>query len=168
MRKRIIFSLIIVLMLCSLTGCGYNGNKPPDSKVATPLVGEFVTVGGSKLTFTDDGDEDLSTGNVLVELSNDTEYLLEGRENNIVYRYIFSMNNLPANYDVADDFQLSNGDEWFAMCHSRYTGNGEFILKPYLPSGDEIIFERVVDHGEGGTYNLVPKKNGYFEVIKGD
>ena len=167
MRKIIIFSLIVTIVLCGIMVYqNYHSNKSPDSKGTAPLIGEFITIGGSKLTFIDDGDKDLSTGNVLVELSNDTEYLLEGGENNTVYRYVFGMNNLPANYDVADDFQLSNGKEWFVMCHSRYTGNGELILNPYSPSGDEIIFEHAVNHGEGGTYNLVPKENGYFEVKK--
>ena len=138
MVKRIIFIIFVMLMLCSLTGC--HDNKPPDGKATTPLIGEFITVGGSKLTFTHTGDSDWSTGEVLVEFYEDAEYLLEGRTNNTVYQYVFGMNNLPANYDVADDFQLSNGEEWFAKCHSRYTVD-EIILKPYSPSGDELIFK---------------------------
>ena len=146
MRKRIIFTISSTVILCGVVACGIlfhqSKEKPPDSKATVPLVGEFVTTGGSRLTFTNDGDNDWSTGEVLVELADDAEYLLEGRSNNTVYRYVFGMNNLPANYDVADDFQLSNGEEWFMKCHSRYTKAGDIMLDPYSPSGNGLIFER--------------------------
>ena len=138
MVRRIIFSIFITIMLCGLTGC--HDNKPPDGKVTAPLIGEFITADGSKLTFISKNDNDWSTGEVLVELSEDAEYLLEERTNNVVYRYVFGMNNLPANYDVADDFGLTDGKEWFFHCHSKYTAD-EIILKPYSPYGDELIFK---------------------------
>ena len=180
--------LAAVLLLCGLTGCGPlfgrnnlseelqevlvgNKDKPPEMSMSSPIVGEYVTEGGSKLTFLEDEVNDYwDTGFVLVEFADDAEYLLEGRENNTVYRYVFGLNNLPAPYDVANDFQLSNGDEWFANCHSFYKiwSNVSLRLTPYLLEGGELIFERVTVPGEGGTYDLVPGKNGYFDFTKED
>ena len=154
------------LMLYGITACHIE--KPPDTKAAAPLVGEFATAGGSRLTFADDGDNDWSAGDVLVEFAADAEYLLEGRANNTLYHYVFGMHNLPAPYDVADDFQLSNGEEWFANCHSRYTATDILLLQPYSPGGEELAFRRVAAAGKGGTYSLVPGDNGYFTFTKED
>jgi len=128
----------------------YHSNKPPSSKAKQCLKGEFITEYGSKLTFIDCDDKDWSTGEVLVELASDADYLLEGKDNNTIYRYGFGWHHLPVNYDVADDIQLSNGNDWFAKCFSRYTGD-YLILNPYLPSGDELIFKRVIKPSENGT-----------------
>ena len=159
------------LTLIGAAGCGIlypqSKEEPPVSKETGPLVGEFVTEGGSKLTFTDDGVSDYwDTGYVLVELADDAEYLLEGRENNKTYRYLFGIRNEPAPYDVADAFSLLDGAEKFAMCGSRYTALCDLLLDPYSPDGEELLFERVAVPSEGGTYDLVQKENGYFEVIK--
>ena len=143
MRKTIIFGFIAALCVLTLTACHHE--KPPDSKATAPLAGVFVTAGGSRLTFTGDGDNDWSGGDVLVELAADAEYLLEGRANNTVYRYVFGFQNKDANYDVADDFQLSTGTEWFAKCRSRYAAAGVLTLDPYSPSGDRLIFTREED-----------------------
>ena len=155
MLKKIIFGFIAALLLCGLTGCGIlfpqSTEKPPETKASGPLAGEFVTEGGSKLTFIEDGVDDYrDSGYVLVEFAPDAEYLLEGRENNKVYRYVFGIRTMPAPYDVADDFQLSNGGEWFANCHSIYTVQGGLLLDPYSPEGDELKFERVARPGDNG------------------
>jgi|GEM_PF-2652652 len=177
--------LVATLLLCGLTGCRLSGgdkpsnelldrlaqhkDKPPVSSMSGPITGEYVTAGGSKLTFLEDGAEDYwDSGFVIVEFAGDAEYLLEGRENTTVYRYVFGMNNLPAPYDVADDFQLSTGEEWFANCHSHYRICSDVSLKltPYLLEGEELIFERMTVPGEGGTYDLVPGETGYFDFTK--
>ena len=164
MRKTIIFGFIAALCALTLTAC--HDNKPPDSKADVPLAGVFATEGGSKLTFTDDGDNDWSSGDVLVEFAADAEYLLEGRENNTIYRYVFGLNNLPAPYDRADDFQLSNGEEWFANCRSHYRiwSDVSLRLTPYLLEGEQLIFERAVVPGDGKTYDIVPGENGYIDI----
>jgi len=170
-----------LIMLCGLAGCVHkpsdglldrlteNKNKPPVTNMSGPIAGEYVTEGGSKLTFIEDDVNDYwDTGFVRVEFADDAEYLLEDRENNTTYRYVFGMNNLPAPYDVADDFQLSNGDEWFANCHSFYRvwSSVSLRLTPYLLEGKELIFERVVASGEGGRYDLAPGDNNspYYKV----
>jgi hypothetical protein len=133
----------------------------------SPITGEYITASGSKLTFLEDGAEDYwDSGFVLVELAADAEYLLEGRENNTVYRYVFGLNNLPAPYDRADDFQLSNGEEWFANCHSHYRiwSDVSLRLTPYLLEGEQLIFERAVVPGDGKTYDIVPGENGYIDI----
>ena len=154
-----------MLLLCGLTGCGRkpsdelldmlakNKDKLPETSMSVPIVGEYATEGGSRLTFLEDDVNDYwDTGSVLVEFAADAEYLLGGRGNNIVYRYVFSLNNLPAPYDVADDFQLCSDGEWFANCHSFYRiwSSVSLRLTPYLLEGDELIFERVTVPGEGG------------------
>jgi hypothetical protein len=180
-------AVLAAILLCGLPGCGlFGGNKPSDelmsalssnedkppvSSMSGPITGEYFTEGGSKLTFLEDGAEDYwDSGFVLVEFANDAEYLLEGRENNTVYRYVFGLNNLPAPYDVADDFQLSTGDEWFANCHSFYRVWSDVSLRltPYLLEGDELRFERAIIPGEGKAYDLVPGENGYFDFTKED
>jgi len=79
---------------------------------------------------------------------------------------VFGLNNLPAPYDVADDFQLSTGDEWFANCHSFYRiwSSVSLRLTPYMLEGDELIFECVDIPCEDKTYDLVPGDNGYYDL----
>jgi len=172
-KKALSIILAITFTLSALTGCGIirpqSTEKPPETRETKPLTGEFVTEGGSKLTFVEDGVSDYwDTGYVLVEFAADAQYLLEGRENNTTYRYVFSKHNLPAPYDVADDFQLSTGEEWFANCQSIYTAYGDLLLDPYILEGDELMFEYVKTPSKGVRYDLVPGdgNNPYYKVEK--
>jgi len=72
------------------------------------LIKTLATRGGSRLTFTDDGDEYWTSGNVLVELEDDAELVFER---------------------AADP-------------------------------------EETVNQGEGGTYDVDEKDNGYFGIEK--
>ena len=159
--------LAVVLCLLTLTACG--GPKPI-FKATGPLDEELVTEGGSKLTFIDGGGRDWKTGEVLVELAAEDEYLLEGHDNNKVYRYKFGFQNGNAAYAVEDDFQLRDGDGLFAKCRSAYA-LGTLLLKPYAREGVELVFNRIpeeyeVNTGDGGTYKFYLKDSGYFGVEK--
>jgi len=138
--------LAAAILFCGLTGCGIffpqSTEKPPVSKATGPLVGEFVTKGGSRLTFIDGGGKDWSSGDALVEFTSDAEYLLDGRENNKVYRYSFSYNNISVEYDVAERFELCDGEKMFAGCSVRLIKNGGISLYTTDLGGEKIEFER--------------------------
>ena len=139
-------ALFSAILLCSLAACGMffpqSTEKPPVSKATGPLAGEFVTEKGSKLTFIDGGGNDWTSGDVLVEFLPDAEYLLEGRENNKIYRYSFSYNNISVEYDVAEMFELCDGEKMFAGCSVRLIKNGGISLYTTDLGGEKIEFER--------------------------
>jgi hypothetical protein len=144
---KIIFAIMLAaILLCGLAACGIifpqSTEKPPISKATGSLVGEFVTKGGSKLTFIDDGGNDWSSGDVLVEFAADSEYLLEGRENNKIYRYSFSYNNISVEYDVAERFELYDGEKMFAGCNVKCMNDSSISLYTTAPDGVKIEFER--------------------------
>ena len=167
-NKKLKLTLAALLLLFTLAGCGFihygdtgRGDPNRNSLVTAPLVAEFVTQGGSKLTFTGDGDygvnnfNDWSWGIALVEFASDAEFLLEGRENNAAYRYSFTFFEFSANYDVADGFELYDGDKSFARCSldfGSHSSPGDVPRGLYTkdPAGERLEFERVTVPGEGG------------------
>ena len=143
---KILFAVLFsAILFCGLAACGIfspqSTEKPPVSKAIGPLAGEFVTENGSRLTFIDGGGNDWSSGDVLVEFLSDAEYLLDGRENNIVYRYSFSYHNMDVNYDAAEMFELNDGEKLFAGCGVRLMNDGGISLYTTAPGGEKIEFE---------------------------
>ena len=164
-----IAAVAAITLVLALSAC-FNDKKPL-IKASGPIVGEFVSEDGSKLTFTHDGGKNWKSGEVLVELAADAEYILEGRANNTVYRYKFNFRQGDAMYVIPDDMQLSDGAEWFAKCRFTYMLGGTIWIEPYSREDVKIVFQRVVPEypvntGEGGTYDLVPGEGPYYSVTR--
>ena len=144
---KILFTMLFVaILLCGLAGCGIlfpqSTEKPPDSKATEPLVGEFITEGGSRLIFIDNGGSNRTSGDVLVKFASDAECLLEGRENNAVYCYSFSYHNIDAQYDVAERFELYDGETLFAGCNVILMNGVNISFETIASDGERIVFER--------------------------
>ena len=174
MKKPACLILAAALLLCGLAGC--RNDRKPIFEATGPLEGEFVTEGGSKLTFIDDGNDDWTSGDVLVEFMSDAEFLLEDKENHTTYRYKFGFQNGNAAYLVFDDFYLTNGDGVFAKCRSMYTIKKELVLRPYTQEDLDLIFRQEVEpdddeapvpseSGPKKSYNFELKDNGYYGVV---
>jgi hypothetical protein len=79
---------------------------------------------------------------VLVCLSDDYLWLLEGQENDQTYGYVFILGNEVISYDKAEAFYLQDGSDTFAKINCRTEPDKIILL-----SGDEneAVFERRTD-----------------------
>jgi hypothetical protein len=78
---------------------------------------------------------------VLVSESDDYVWLLEGKENDQTYGYVFILGNEEISYDKAEAFYLHDGIDTFAKINCR-TETDKIIPR----SGDkEAVFERKSD-----------------------
>ncbi len=113
-----------------LGGCGTPGDK--DVGEADELTGAFAGHAGY-LSFYPDGE-------VLVSLSDDYVWLLEGKENDQTYGYVFILGNEEISYDKAEAFCLHDGSDTFAKINCR-TETDKII---HLPGDEnEAVFERL-------------------------
>lgn len=131
-KKSLITALVFLLITGTLAGCGDKSGK--SGETAEGLSGTFVGEAGS-LSFSEGGE-------VYVSLENDALWILEGRENEQSYGYVFILGNEMVSYDKAEAFYLHDGKDTFARIVCR-TEKDKIILR----SGDknEAVFERRAD-----------------------
>lgn len=100
---------ILLLITLFLGGCGASDEK--DARVADELTGAFAGPAGH-LSFYPDRE-------VLVSVSDDYVWLLEGKENDQTCGYIFILGNEEISYDKAEAFYLHDGSDTFAKTNCR-------------------------------------------------
>lgn len=133
MIKNLCMKILILLSITVvLGGCGTPGDK--DVGEADELTGAFAGTAGY-LSFYPDGE-------VLVSLSDDHVWLLEGKENDQTYGYVFILGNEEISYDKAEAFYLHDGSDTFAKINCR-TETDKIILLP--GNENEAVFERRTD-----------------------
>ena len=125
-------ALALLLITAILSGCGTSEGK--DSGEVDELTCAFAGPDGY-LSFYPDKE-------VLVSLSDDYVWLLEGKENDQTYGYVFILGNEEISYDKAEALYLHDGSDTFAKINCRAETN-KIILLP----GDEneAVFERRTD-----------------------
>ncbi len=131
-KKALITTLIFLLITGALAGCGDRGGKSEET--VEELSGTFVGEAGS-LSFSEGG-------KVHVSLENDALWILEGRENEQTYGYVFILGNEMISYDKAEAFYLHDGRETFARIVCR-TEKDKIILRS--EDKNEVVFERRTD-----------------------
>ena len=122
-----VFALFLIAAV--LGGCGASDGKSVGE--ANELTGAFAGPAGY-LSFYPDKE-------VLVSLSDDYLWLLEGRENDQTYGYVFILGNEAISYDKAEAFYLHDGSDTFAKINCR-TETDKIIL--FLGDENEAVFER--------------------------
>ncbi len=120
------------LIAAILGGCGASDKK--DVGEATELADVFAGHAGY-LSFYPDKE-------ILVSLSDDYVWLLEGKENDKTYGYVFILGNEEISYDKAEAFYLHDGSNTFAKINCR-TETDKIILLP--GNENEAVFERRID-----------------------
>ena len=128
-KKVLITAFVFLLITGTLAGCGDKGGK--SGETVEELSGAFVGEAGS-LSFSEGG-------KVHVSLENDALRLLEGRENDQTYGYVFILGNEEISYDKAEAFYLHDGSDTFAKINCR-TETDKIIL--LLGDENEAVFER--------------------------
>lgn len=123
---------ILLLITVFLGGCGASAGK--DAREADELTGAFAGPAGY-LSFYPDRE-------VLVSVSDDYIWLLEGKENDQTYGYVFILGNEEISYDKAEAFYLHDGSDTFAKINCR-TETDKIILLP--GKENEAVFERRTD-----------------------
>lgn len=128
-KKHLTGVFALFLIAAVLSGCGGSNGKN-DGK-ANDLTGAFVGSAGY-LSFYPDKE-------VLVSLSDDYIWLLEGKENDQTYGYVFILGNEAISYDKAEAFYLHDDNKTFARINCR-TETDKII---FLPGNEnEAVFER--------------------------
>ena len=131
-KKYLTRGFALFLIAVFLGGCGASDEKSIGE--ASDLRGTFASSAGH-LSFYPDKE-------VLVSLSDDYLGLLEGRENDQIYGYVFILGNEEISYDKAEAFYLHDGSDTFSKIHCR-TETDRIILLP--GNENEAVFERRSD-----------------------
>ncbi|MGI6513970.1 MAG: hypothetical protein ACOX3D_06385 [Syntrophomonadales bacterium] len=131
-KKYFAGAFALLLIAAILLGCG-----PSDGKsVGEPeeLTGVFAGPAGY-LSFYPDKE-------ILVSLSDDYIWLLEGKENDQTYGYVFIHGNEEISYDKAEAIYLHDGKDTFAriIC---LASKDKIVLLP--GNENEAVFERRTD-----------------------
>jgi hypothetical protein len=131
-KKYFVGAFALLLIASILSSCGTSTGK--DVGEAAELADVFAGPAGY-LSFYPDKE-------VLVSLSDDYIWLLEGKENDQTYGYVFILGNEEISYDKAEAFYLHDGSDTFSKINCR-TETDKIILLP----GDEneAVFERRTD-----------------------
>lgn len=131
-RKHLIGAIALLLIMGFFSGCGTPEGK--DVGEADELTGTFSGPDGYFSFYPEK--------EVLVSLSEDYLWLLEGKENDHTYGYVFILGNEECSYDKAEAIYLHDGSATFAMINC-ITEEGKITL---LPGGQQIlVFERRTD-----------------------
>ena len=131
-KKYLTGAFALLLITAILSGCGTSDEK--DSSESDELTGAFAGPAGY-LSFYPDGE-------VLVSLSDDYIWLLEGKENDQTYGYVFILSNKEISFDKAEAFYLRDGSDTFAKINCQ-TETDKIILLP--GKENEAVFERRTD-----------------------
>jgi hypothetical protein len=131
-KKFCMKTFILLLITVILGGCGVPDGK--DVGEADELTGAFAGPAGY-LSFYPDRE-------VLVSLSDDYVWLLEGKENDHTYGYTFILSNEKISYDKAEAFYLNDGKDTFAKINCL-TEKNKIVLLP--GNENEAVFERKSD-----------------------
>lgn len=127
---RIFFILLITVIL---GGCGASDGKVVVGE-ADELTGAFAGPAGY-LSFYPDGE-------VMVSLSDDYIWLLEGKENDQTYGYTFIQGNEKISYDKAEAIYLNDGKDTFAKINCL-ADKDKIVLLP--GHENEAVLERRTD-----------------------
>jgi|GEM_PF-1778776 hypothetical protein len=133
--KPIAYLLLLFLVpAVFLPGCKDPGNKEYFAEYPEELLGSFAGPAGTLYFYPDE--------KVLVNLSDEYLYLLEGKENNQIYGYVFIRGNEKTFYYESEAFYLHDGKDTFAMINS--TADKDKIIF-ILGNGEKALFERRSD-----------------------
>ncbi|NLZ27338.1 MAG: hypothetical protein GX887_00050 [Firmicutes bacterium] len=124
----------MLIAVAFLPGCKDPGNKEYFAEYPEELLGSFVGPAGTLCFYPDE--------EVLVNLSDEYHYLLEGKENNQIYGYVFIRGNEKTSYYESEAFYLHDGKDTFARIDS--TADKDKIVF-ILGNGKKALFERQSD-----------------------
>ena len=133
MNKKYLTGVFALFLIAAVLG-GCVASDEKDVGEAAELADVFAGPAGY-LSFYPDKE-------ILVSLSDDYVWLLEGKENDKTYGYVFILGNEEISYDKAEAFYLHDGSNTFAKINCR-TETDKIILLP--GNENEAVFERRID-----------------------
>ncbi len=129
------FLSLLLLFSPLFAACGHDGGAPAE-KHSDDLSGVFSGNWGSL--------EFLEEKEVLVHFNKDRQWILRGRPNDTVYRYVFTLGSFGETaYGNADGFQL---------VHAGHPENLVFLC-PEFPTAERLLLLPLADDAETGVFD---------------